>query len=202
VGIRVTEETDNGESGDSSLMIFRIIEQRLGEAVTREEDIDFRGVRDSRRTFLIGRTALIITMLLAPPVFYLIWTLVGHMGVITDRMQHMRDQVTEMRQDFDEVALRMANIDGAVSKMSHSIAVIPPMEQRLAGMRADFDVMTEAMGGITPNVTNIDQILGVMDRDMAEMNNAFGFVNRDVFRMRHNVNQMSSPMRMFPFFGQ
>ncbi len=198
----MAEETDNGDSGDSSLLIFRIIEQRLSEAVTREEDIDFRGVRDSRHTFLIGRTALIITMLLAPPVFYLIWTLVGDMGLITERMEHMKVQVAEMRQDFDEVALRMDRIDGAVSKMSRSIAVIPPMEQRLAGMRGDFDVMTEAMGGITPNVTNIDKILGVMDRDMAEMNTAFGFVNRDVFQMRHNVNQMSSPMRMFPFFGQ
>ncbi len=199
----MTDETSNDESGDAStLLIFRTIKQRLEEAVARDEDIDFRGVRDSSRTQLIGRSALLGVLLLTPPVFYLIWTLVEDMGTITDRMEHMRVQVAGMRQDFDEVARRMTSIDAAVTQMSHSIAVIPPMEQRLTGMRGDFNVMTAAMGGITPNVTTIDRILGVMDRDMAEMNHAFGSVNRDVFHMRHNVNQMSSPMRMIPFFGR
>ena len=199
----MTDETTNHESDDaSSLLIFRIIKQRLEEMVEREEETDYRGVRDSRRTFLISRTALIVSLLLTPPVFYLIWTLVGDMGIITERMEHMKAQVTNMRQDFDDVALRVSSIDGSVSEMSRNIAVIPPMDQRLLGMRDDFDTMTVAMGEITPNVTTIDQILGIMDRDMAQMNHAFGFVNRDVFHMRHNVNKMSSPMRMFPFFGQ
>ncbi len=199
----MTDETSNNESADaSSLLIFRIIKQRLEEAVARDEDIDFRGVRDSNRTQLIGRSAMLGVLLLTPPVFYLIWTLVGDMGVITERMEHMKVQVAGMRQDFDEVALHIASIDAAVSGMSRSIAVIPPMDRRLVDMRGNFSDMTAAMGGITPNVSTIDRILGVMDRDMAEMNHAFGFVNRDVFRMRHNVNQMSSPMRMIPFFGQ
>lgn len=199
----MSDEISNGESDDApSLLIFRIIKRRLEESVVREEDIDFRGVRDSSRTQRIGHVSLLGTMLLALPVFYLIWTLVGDMGIITDRMEYMKVQVAEMRQDFDEVALRMASIDAAVSNMSSSISVIPPMEQRLAGMRGDFNVMTAAMGGITPNVSTIDQILGVMDQDMAQMNHSFGFVNRDVFHMRHNVNKMSSPMRMFPFFGR
>jgi len=199
----VTDESTNEESGDAaSLLIFRIIKERLGASVAREEEVDYRGVRDSRRTFFIGRTSLLMTLLLTVPVFYLIWTLVGAMGTITDRMEHMKVQVTVMRQDFDEVARLMASIDTSVSAMSGNIAVIPPMERRLSSMRGDFDVMTVAMGGITPNVTTIDGILGVMDRDMAEMSNAFGFVNRDVFHMRRNVNQMSSPLRMIPFFGR
>ncbi len=199
----MTDETSNNESADaSSLLIFRIMKQRLEEAVARDEDIDFRGVRDSNRTQLIGRFALLGGVLLTPPVFYLIWTLVGDMGIITERMEHMKVQVAEMRQDFDEVALHIANIDDAVLGMSSSIAVIPPMDRRLVNMLGNFSDMTAAMGGITPNVSTIDRILGVMNRDMAEMDNAFGVVNRDVFRMRHNVNQMSSPMRMIPFFGQ
>ncbi len=199
----MTEQTTSDESGDSaSLLVFRIIEQRLKESVVREEETDFRGVRDSRRTQFVGRISLIIVLLLTPPVFLLIWTLVGAMGIITDRMENMKIQVAQMRLDFDDVAERTTKIDAAVSNMSQNIGVIPPMEQRLQGMRGDLDVISGAMGGIAPNVTAIDGILGVMDRDMAQMNYVFGFLNRDVFMMRRNVNQMSSPIRMMPFFGQ
>ncbi len=199
----MADETTSDEPGDApSLLIFRIIDQRLQDSVAREEQIDIRSVRDSRRTHLIGRISLLVVLCFTPPVFYLIWTLVGSMGIITHRMEYMKVQVAQMRSDFDEVAERMARIDGAVSNMSGNIAVIPPMEQRLDGMRGNVGIITAAMGGIAPNVTTIDHTLGIMDQDMAQMNYVFGFLNRDVFIMRRNVNRMSSPMRMIPFFGQ
>jgi hypothetical protein len=199
----VANQSANEESCDvASLLIFSTIKNRLEEAVVREENIDYLGVRDSRRTFLIGRASLFMSMLLTLPVFYLIWVLVDAMGAITGRMEHMKVYMTSMHQDFEELAQLVENINGSVVAMSENMVVILPMEQRLSGMRGDFDVITTAMGDITPSVTAIDQILSVMDRDMAEMNHAFGFVNRDVFQMRQNVNQMSSPMRMLPFFGR
>jgi hypothetical protein len=199
----VANQSANEESCDvASLLIFSTIKNRLEEAVVREENIDYLGVRDSRRTFLIGRASLFMSMLLTLPVFYLIWVLVDAMGAITGRMEHMKVYMTSMHQDFEELAQLVENINGSVVAMSENMVVILPMEQRLSGMRGDFDVITTAMGDITPSVTAIDQILSVMDRDMAEMNHAFGFVNRDVFQMRQNVNQMSNPMRMLPFFGR
>ncbi|EXJ16015.1 hypothetical protein [Imhoffiella purpurea] len=196
------ESTPRGHEDSLSLLVFRIMEERLQATVIREEETDYQGVRDSRRTQIIGRVALVLVATLTPPVFYLIWTLVGSMGVITDRMESMKTQVSSMRTDFDEVSARMASMEGSVSRMSENIAVIPPMEERVKGMRDDFGVMRGAMGGIRPNVTEIDRTLGVMEQDMAQMSHVFGFLNRDVFMMRHNVNRMSSPMRMFPFFGQ
>ena len=47
----------------------------------------------------------------------------------------------------------------------------------------------------------IDQTLAGMDFDMAQMNNVFGHLNLNVFSMGRDVNTMSTPMRMFPFFG-
>ena len=186
-----------------SLTVVRVIESRLKEFVGREEKTDYQGVRDSQRTFLIGRVSLILSGLLTLPVAYLIFTLVRDMGKVTRHMDQMNTEVVTMRRHFDEVARIVGQLDTSMLNMSRAIAVLPPMERRLAGMRGDFDIITAAMnGGITPNVTTIDDILGVMDRDMAEMNQAFGFVNRDVFFMRHNVHQMSSPLRMMPFFGR
>ncbi len=188
--------------GSPQLEVFRIIDERLQEAVQREEDTDYRSARANRRTQTIGRISLAAVGLLTLPVFYLIWTLVGAMGVITDRMGAMHEQVGRMEQNFDEVALRINRINTAVGNMTNNIAVIEPMEQRLLGMRDDVDLISSSMGSIAPNVHAIDGILGGMDQDLVQMNHVFGFLNRDVFRMRQNVNQMSSPMRMMPFFGQ
>jgi hypothetical protein len=187
---------------DAQLLIFRIIEERLRETVQREEEIDYQSAKDNRYTQLIGRGALLVVLLLTPPVFYLIWSLVLSMGTITDRMEAMRTDVTGMRGNFDEVSMRVAQLDASVASMSGNISVLPPMEARVADMRRDYDQITGAMGTISPNLSTIDNTLFVMDQNMARMNYVFGFLNRDVFRMQRNVNQMSSPMRMIPFFGQ
>jgi hypothetical protein len=193
---------DHTISDDAQLLTFKIIEERLRETVQREEEIDYKSAKDNLRTQQIGRGALLVVLALTPPVFYLIWSLVLSMGIITDRMQAMRDDVSGMRTNFDEVSVRVAQIDDSVGNMSGNISVLPPMEERVAGMRRDYDQITGAMGTISPNVSTIDNTLFVMDQNMARMNYFFGFINRDVFRMQRNVNQMSSPMRMIPFIGQ
>jgi hypothetical protein len=193
----------NHETDRSSVsFIFHIIEERLQQSVLREEDTDFQDVRTSQQTFVIARFALLFVVLLTPPIFYLIWTLVGAMGIITDRMAVMQSQVEQMKTDFDQVALYMEGIERSVVKMSDYVLVIPPMTDHIQRMRDEFKSMTVAMAQITPNLVKIDHILGIMDQDMAEMSYVFGILNRDVFVMRRNVNQMSSPLRMMPFFGQ
>lgn len=196
------QATTEDKAGSPQLEVFRIIDERLQDAVRREEDTDYRSAKANRRTQTIGRISLAAVGLLTLPVFYLIWTLVVAMGVITDRMGSMHEEVGLMEQNFDEVAVRIHHINTAVGNMTHNIAVIEPMEQRLLSMRSDVDAISSSMGGIAPNVHVIDGILAGMDQDLVQMNQVFGFLNRDVFRMRQNVNQMSSPMRMMPFFGQ
>ena len=196
------QDSTKSPKEDPSLLIFRIIQERLQAAVARGEEIDYRRVQDSRRTFRIARISLAAVMVLSLPVFYLIWTLVGAMGTITERMEQMKVQVATMRRDFDEVSQLIQSIEGSVANMRQNIAVIPPMEKRLFQMREDFDVMAVSMNqGITPHVVSIDEILAVMEPNMAQMNQAFGLVNLDVFRMRKDVNTMSSPLRMMPFMG-
>lgn len=199
----MTDQATSEDSGASvHLEVFRIIDERLEEAVRREEETDYRSAKANRVTQTVGRLSMIVVALLTPPVFYLIWTLVMSMGVITDRMEVMHAQVDQMETRFDEVAVRMTRINSAVSNMSQNIAVIPPLEQRMLSMRDDMGLISGSMDGIAPNVRVIDQILGGMDQNLARIDYVFGFLNRDVFRMRKDVNQMSSPMRMIPFFGQ
>ena len=199
----MTDQNSNADSASSpNLEVFRIINARLQDAVRREEEVDYRSARANRRTQTVGRVSLIAIALLTPPVFYLIWTLVVAMGVITERMLVMRDQMEHMQGDFQEVAVRIAAIDDSVSSITRHVSVIPPLEQRMLSLREDMGLISGDMGGIAPNVYAIDQVLGGVDHNVAQMNHIFGFINRDVFRMRKDVTQMNSPMRMIPFFGQ
>ncbi|WPL11136.1 hypothetical protein Thiosp_00864 [Thiorhodovibrio litoralis] len=185
-----------------SLEALSIINERLEQTVKQEEDVDFRHSQSNQRTQLIGRVASIIMLVLTPPVFYLIWTLVGAMGVITERMGNMYGEIDAMQEDFSQVALHVSTIDTAVGRMRDHMSVMPPLEIKLRQMRGDIDLITGAMGDISPNVSGIGETVGGIDHNMIEMNQAFGLLNRDMFIMRRNVNQMSSPMRMMPFFGQ
>jgi hypothetical protein len=185
-----------------SLEAFHIINGRLAQTVKDEEDVDYRHSQCNQRTQLIGRVSTILMLLLTPPVFYLIWTLVGAMGVITERMGNMYGEIHAMTEDFHEVSARVASIDSAVGQMRNHMGVMPPMDLKLRHMHEDIDLITGAMGDIAPDVGGIGQIIGGIDQHMGEMNQAFSVINRDMFFMRKNVNQMSSPMRMMPFFGQ
>jgi methyl-accepting chemotaxis protein len=202
VSTTAASSPDDDTPVSAPLEMLRIINQRLEEAVKQEEDIDYRHSQSNQRTQLIGRIALVGMLVLTPPIFYLIWTLVGAMGVITERMGAMYGQIDAMRQDFDQVATHVSQINTAVGEMNRSIAVMPPMNERLQRMRGDIDMLGGAMSEISPDISRIGETIVGIDRHMGEMHQAFGVLNRDMFIMRRNVNQMSSPMRMMPFFGQ
>jgi hypothetical protein len=183
------------------LRALGILEARLMAAVGPEEDLDYQGQRTARTTQVISQIAFGIAMLLTPVVFFLIGSLVLSMGVITDRMGVMAENVAGMRGNFDETTARMDDIDRSVAHMTHNVAFIPGMERDMLRMRHDFSAMTGTMNGLSPNMQQIDQALAGMDFDMAQMNNVFGHLNLNVFSMGRDVNTMSTPLRMFPFFG-
>jgi hypothetical protein len=199
----MSDDSDTVEGDEDSPVIqaLKILEGRMEEAVRREEDVDFEGQRAAKVTQVISQMAVYASFFLTPVIFYLIFSLILSMGVITDRMQVMADKVGGMRGNFDDVAQRMAAIDVSVTHMEGNVAHMPGMEKRMHQMRGDFDQMTETMNGIAPNMRDIDWTLGGMGRDMAQMNQVFGHLNLSVFSMGHDVNTMSGPMRMLPFFG-
>jgi hypothetical protein len=197
-------ETSSTSPDPPSAPVLRalgILEARLVAAVGPEEDLDYHAQRTARATQLISYGALGIAMLLTPVIFYLIGSLVLSMGVITDRMGVMSENVAGMRGNFDETTARMGDIDRSVAHMTQNVAYIPGMERDMLRMRHDFSAMTETMSGLSPNMQQIDLTLAGMDYDMAQMNTVFGHLNLNVFSMGRDVNTMSGPMRMFPFFG-
>jgi hypothetical protein len=197
----VNDEEEPRES-DAATVLLRVFEERTRQSVLEEEKIDFDAQRVWQRTNRITLTSVVSAIALTPFIFYLIGTLMSDMGTISEQMGIMRDDVAAIKTDFDEVAVLMSGMDNAVSNMTHSIEVVPLMSTEAAGMNNNFSLMVGAMNGITPNVSEIDRLLAVMDYDMAHMSNLFDHINRHVLFMGRDVNTMSGPMRMMPFFGR
>ena len=199
----MTEATETLPDPEPSPVMhaLRVLEGRLAEAVQREEETDFQGQRAARTTQVISQIAQVSLIVLTPIIFYLIFSLILAMGIITDRMGAMAVKVAGMRVSFDETTERMDGIDRSVVHMTGNVGHIPGMEQDMQRMRRDFAAMTETMNALAPNMQVIDQILAGMDFDVAQMNQVFGHVNSNVFSIGKDVNTMSTPMRMFPFFG-
>ena len=195
----MNKEQDAGDAKAVSIML-KVFEERIAEAVEREEEIDYKEQKAAEKTQSITRIAMIVCFLLTPFIFVLIATLIFDMGAITYRMQEMSSYVASMRNDFTDVAKLMATMDSSVISMSESIAVIPGIDTQVAGMNGNFSQMVSAMQGITPNVAHINQALNVMEQDMAQMNGLFGHLNYSVHAMGHDVNQMSRPASFMPPF--
>lgn len=199
----MTDSADSTSAPQPSptLVALRVLEGRLADAVQREEEVDFQGQRAARTTQLITQGAQVALVVLGPIVFYLIFSLIQSMGIITDRMGAMAVKVAGMRTSFDETTERMDRIDGSVRHMTVNVSYIPGIEKDMQGMRRDFSVMTQTMNGLAPDMRAIDQTLAGMDQDLAQMNAVFSHMNSNVFSIGRDVNTMSGPMRMFPFFG-
>lgn len=162
--------------------------------------MDYTARQAMKKTHKITLFGLYTAFILTPVMFFLIGTLLLDMGTITNRMAVMADDVAAMKRDFDQVSTVMTSIDKSVVNMSNNIAVIPVMDEQLVGINRNFTLMTGAMGEVTQDVTEIDRLLGRMDYDMAHMNNLFSYMNHNVLFMGRDVNTLSSPMRMMPFF--
>lgn len=187
---------------DAVTILLNVFKDRMTDSVKSEEDMDYKAQQAMHKTHKITHFSLYAAFILTPVIFYLIGTLVLDMSTITNRMEVMAADVAAMKSDFDQVSAVMTAIDTSVVNMSRNIAVIPDMDTQVAGMNQDFTLMVGAMGGITPDVNLIDRLLSGMDYDMAQMNNLFGHLNHNVFFMGRDVNTLSSPMRMMPFFGR
>jgi len=197
----MTEQSEPGEQ-DTATLLLKVFEERMTESVATEEEMDYRAQQSAQQTQKITKISLYVAFIFTPVIFYLIGTLVLAMGTITDRMKMMAEDVGSMKHDFDQVSALMKGMDASVVNMSNNIKVIPEMATQVAGMNGNFTEMVGAMQRITPEVGNIDHLLGGMDKNMDHMNGLFGHMNRNVLFMSRDVNTLSSPMRMIPFFGR
>lgn len=199
----MSKQTESSLDSASIALMLKVFEERGKQSVKDEEDMDFHAQQEMEKTQRIRRFSLYLAFGLTPLICILIATLVFDMGKITNNMQKMQGNISQMQNDFEHVTTLVGNMDSSVSQISQKMAVMPQMHTDVAGMEGNFQQMTTAMRGITPNVGEINRLLAYMERDMAQMDALFGHLNYSVLFMGKNVDTLSGPMKvMKPFFGR
>ena len=77
---------------DAAAILLKIFEERMTDSVKTEEEMDYKAQQAGQKTHKITQFAM-YSAFTPPVIFYLIGTLVLDMGVITDRMSVMAEDV-------------------------------------------------------------------------------------------------------------
>jgi methyl-accepting chemotaxis protein len=152
------------------------------------------------RTTMIIRVSTIGVLLLAPVLFYLIFTLTMNMKDIRSYMIEMAQNMDVMQQSFRIVSAKVIDMDEAVKQMDRDIQTIPDMALAVSGMNKN-------MLSIQENMNNVQSYMGAMRNDMvllsediAVMHAAFVFVNARLQVINADVHQFTKPLTFIPFF--
>ncbi len=158
------------------------------------------GAEIAWRTTMIIRVSTIGVMLLAPVLFYLIFTLTMNMKDIRSYMIEMAANMDVMQQSFRIVSAKVVGMDESVKAMDQDIRIIPDIALAVAGMNKN-------MLSIQANMNNVQSYMGTMRNDMAllseditAMHLAFIFVNDRLRFINADVHQFTKPLTFVPFF--
>lgn len=146
----------------------------------------------AQRTMLITKSVVALLILVAGVVFFLIWDLTGDMKDIIDNMVDMYERFERMSADMNEMTV-------SVVSMGENVEEMPTMLLSMQGMNRNVGTMTADMGTMSGDMVTMEGKMVLMGNGVHEMANRFTHLNQTVHAMRHDVNQMSGPVKsMFP----
>jgi methyl-accepting chemotaxis protein len=179
--------------------IAEIVENALTEFRKGMEAREQLSIRIGRRTTQIIRFGMFGLSVLGLALFYLIFILTKDFGTITDEMERMSVNLTNMEGYFSSVATDITGMRQTLHVLNESVTVMPlisrtvgNMDTSLATMSGDLQSITGLMNTMNNNMASINGNLQIMNKQITDMNLVMG-------HMAGNVNQISKPMKMFPF---
>lgn len=144
-------------------------------------------VKIGRRTTQIIRMGMLSVLILGIVMAYLITTMAGDFGRITEQMMAVSKNMESMENHFESVNARMAEMQIHLARMNHSVGVLPQMNRSVGVLPA----MQNTLGTMSTNLAS-------MDKNVAGMHNAVGHMTGSMQRMDSQMNKMSRPMDYFP----
>jgi methyl-accepting chemotaxis protein len=187
------------DNNNSSREIAEIVESGLAEFRKGMEAREQLSIRIGRRTTQIIRFGMFGLSVLGLALFYLIFILTKDFATITDEMERMSVNLTNIEGYFASVAGDIGHIRQTLHVLNDNVMVMPvisrtvgSMDTSLASMSGDLQTITGLMNTMNNNMASVNGNLQVMNRQITDMNSVIG-------HMAGNVNQISKPMKMFPF---
>lgn len=187
------------ENNNNTREIAEIVENALSEFRKGMEAREQLSIRIGRRTTQIIRFGMFGLSVLGLALFYLIFILTKDFATITDEMERMSVNLTNMEGYFSTVATDITSIRQTLLVLNDNIMVMPVisrtvgnMDASLAAMSGDLRTVTGQMASMNSNMASVNGNMQILNKQISDMNLVMG-------HMAGNVNQISKPMKMFPF---
>jgi len=187
------------DNNNETREIAEIVESALADFRKGMEAREQLSVRIGRRTTQIIRFGMFGLSVLGLALFYLIFILTKDFATITDEMERMSVNLTNMEGYFSSVSSDLTGIRQTLLVLNDNIMVLPVisstvgnMDASLATMSGDLRTVTGQMASMNSNMASVNGNMQIMNKQITDMNMVMG-------HMAGNVNQISKPMKMFPF---
>lgn len=162
-------------------------------------------IRIGSRTTQIIRMGMLSVFILGAVMTYLITTLAGDFGRMTENMDAMSGYMKNMNNSFSDVSGRLAHMDLTLTGMNQSVYVLPEINKTMSllgrstyQMSSDMHTMVVDVSEMQTDVSSMSGNLDTMDKKVGGMNNAVNDMTGSMRRMNGEMRQMSRPMDFFP----
>lgn len=168
----------------------------FNEAMEKREALS---IRIGKRTTQILRFGIMSILMISGLMFFLIQSLSKHIDTMASNITHISTTMGSMDKSFTLVTQQLARMDTTmtglnqhVNMMSQDIHSVPQMNSTLHQLNQSVETMGRSMKSMTGD-------MGVLNQSTAGINQQFSTLIQQVGKMTYNVNQMSRPMKFFPF---
>ena len=158
-----------------------------------------QNLRIGRRTSQTIRYGVAAVIFLAIGVMFLTWSLKQDMSRMGGYMQSMAKDVSAMSHATVQMQTSMSTVEGGINQVvNHTQAISTSFVQTdssvaiLSHIGDAVGLMQNDLRGLNSSVENLNSNIGTINKQMR-------ILNRNLGAMGHDVNRMSSPVKMFPF---
>jgi len=187
--------TEKQEQREISSTVESLLVQ-FNDAIKSQEELN---LQISRRTSLIIQYGVLTVVLLAIGIGFFSWSLKhdidrmnGYMeemareaSVMSNAIINMQGSMSTMAGGINKVVSHTESISGAIIQTDNSVAVLSNIANSVHLMQNDVRGLNKSLSTMNYNLTKIN-------KHMRDLNKKLGV-------MGHDVNRMSSPVKMFPF---
>ena len=162
-------------------------------------------IKIGKRTTQIIRMGMLSVFILGAVMTYLITTMAGDFGRMTENMVAMSGYMKSMEKNFSQVSGRLANMDITLTGMSQSVYVLPEINDTMHvlgrstyQMSSDMHTMVGDLGEMQTDVSSMSGNLDAMDKKVGGMNAAVYDMTGSMRHMNREMRDMSRPLDFFP----
>lgn len=179
--------------------IAEIVEASLRDFRDGMEYREQLSIRIGRRTTQIIRFGMAGLSILGIALFYLIFILTKDFSAITVHMTEMSGYMKNMETSFDKVTLTIGQVQQTLTVLNDNITVMPALNNSVGNMDTNLGSLSTDLNTLVGQIAHMNTSVDRMAASMQTLNNQFADMNMIVNNMAANMNQMSKPMKVFPF---